>query len=535
DFFKNQITFLSSAVSALNYAERIMIQSGSNTPVPWNTYNSTQDILNKIANITQNTNNGFSLVNIVRNLYFQLVAYHNNTIPTAAILFVTDTTTPGSTDGADLYAGYIMNMGVRITAILMGDKANQSTFPNITSNIIKWPDLTQPQPDNWDSLYAAAYGCLNPASTTQGLTTITTTGNPTTTYTTQTVQPGSSSTTTSVTSPTPGSSSTTAPPSSEPSTTTTTPTTTTATTTPTPTGSTLAPYIPCQSFIAFCTDNSNVLIPDFFKNQITFLSSAISALNHAERISVQSGSNALAPWNTYQNIQDILNQISTITQNTNNGFSLRDVLKSLYGQLVIAQNSTIPMAAILFVTDTTTPGSVDGTDPYAGYIINMGVRITAILMGDKANQSTFPNITSNIIKWPDLTQPQPDNWDSLSGAAYGCSNSVSTTQGPSTTTPIPTTTTTMVPYVPCQSLISFCFDVSNALDEINFFKISNFLFSAVNDLNHPERIEVQASEAVLVPWNNNYTIDEILGQISDLGNNDVPFSLLNVLKTLYGQ
>ena len=375
------MNFVSSAVSAITHAERIAIQAGSSVIVPWNIYYNIQDILNQIETVEQNVNNAFDLRYTLMGLYSMLLDDQNNTMIRTAIVFITDTTNSENIEAAQRYSDLIKNMGVRLTAVLMGDQVDQSKLTNITTNFITWSDLTQPQPDNWNDLSGPAYGCETSVSTTAAVST------------------------TSVASTT-----------------------------------TAVPYVPCQSYISLCYDVSNALaLTDSFRIN-SFLFNVIESLNHPERIQLQASEVVIVPWNSNYTINDILGQVTQLGQNST-GFNLASVLLTLYQQVISEQNNTVPRASVVFVTDTTTPGSIDGAANYSMIIRNMGVKLTALLIGDKVSQTAVQDLFDEFIVWTNLNNSAPDNWDNLAPGAYGCLGNSSTTPGTITTTAeVPSTT-----------------------------------------------------------------------------------------------
>uniref|UniRef100_A0A914QIR8 VWFA domain-containing protein n=1 Tax=Panagrolaimus davidi TaxID=227884 RepID=A0A914QIR8_9BILA len=76
-----------------------------------------------------------------------------------------------------------------------------------------------------------------------------------------------------------------------------------------------------------------------------------------------------------------------------------------------------PVAAVIFISNTT-DAAIAGADQYMSFL--KGVKITFVMLGSNVDSTKLTKFSSNFIYWSDLSQPQPDNWDSLSYSAYGC-------------------------------------------------------------------------------------------------------------------
>ncbi|KAE9546592.1 hypothetical protein FO519_010196, partial [Halicephalobus sp. NKZ332] len=209
-------------------------------------------------------------------------------------------------------------------------------------------------------------------------------------------------------------------------------------------------------------------------------------------------------------IDEILGQISDLGNN-DVPFSLLNVLKTLYGQVLKDQNHTVPMAAVVFVTDTTTPGSIDGAENYATMIKNMGVKLTGLLIGNKVSQNAVQNLFDNFVIWSnidtcDLENCKPDNWGNLAPGAYGCQGGSSTTSGGTTTiatsTGPPTTQTTSItnpssmttrspptPAFLCNAHLPFAVDISTALSSDQFTSMINMIIDPFLSIVYPPGIK----------------------------------------------
>uniref|UniRef100_A0A914Y5K5 VWFA domain-containing protein n=1 Tax=Panagrolaimus superbus TaxID=310955 RepID=A0A914Y5K5_9BILA len=283
------------------------------------------------------------------------------------------------------------------------------------------------------------------------------------------------------------------------------PTTSSSPTTPgtIPSTTPSAPYIPCQSWISFSIDDSNVLRNQDFMTQLNFISTTIGSLNYPQRIQAIGIYNQPVTWNsglTITQIQDaIKNQFSQ-----SGTYSLRKQFAALETSLLSINQTSYPVGALIFISDTS-DSSLDGADQFMPSFAN--ITLTFVLLGNNVDASKLAKYSNNTISWSDFSKPQPDNWNNLYGPAYGCSNvttlpptsptspttttlstsptstmisstpsvttstATSTTSLPSPSTAGPTSTvtgTTFVPYIPCQSWISFGIDDSNNLLSTQF-------------------------------------------------------------------
>uniref|UniRef100_A0AC34QIA1 VWFA domain-containing protein n=1 Tax=Panagrolaimus sp. JU765 TaxID=591449 RepID=A0AC34QIA1_9BILA len=343
-------------------------------------------------------------------------------------------------------------------------------------------------------------------------------------------------------------------------------------------------YAPCQAFVAFGADVSKTLAPNQFQNQLQFISAVIGGINHPERIMYSAGFYSPVVWKSPYGVSDIQSSVINTKQQTNVTFSLALILKSIYGAYLFSPNTTVPMAAVVFVSDTSDPANLDGAQFYADALIRSEIKLTLILMGNNINQNLLSNITNNFITWKDLSQQQPDNWGTLYGPALGCSGQVSTlpptTTGPTTIATVPsststvttmpsssasgvpsstlpttvlsssasatsmpsstsgiafstTATTTMMPYVPCQSFISFCVDNSNVLSSADFQRQIYFAASEISKLNYADRIRFQAGKTAVFKWENETDINTAVSLANGTQQTDTAFDLKYVLQDLY--
>uniref|UniRef100_A0A914PNT6 VWFA domain-containing protein n=1 Tax=Panagrolaimus davidi TaxID=227884 RepID=A0A914PNT6_9BILA len=541
--FMTQLNFISSAIGNITHPERIAANGMYSTPVPWNSGLTVSQIQSAV---TQMFKGGpYSLGNQFSAILTNVQNTPLNSFSVGALIFISDTST-AALQGADQHFNQLTN--VRITFVLLGTNVDASKLAKYSNNTISWPDLSQSQPTNWNNLYGPAYACTGGVSTLG--TTTTTVTPPTSSSTSPTsissssVQPITSPTSTTQTSPA-------------------SPQTTTTGTTPT------VPYIPCQSWISFNVDDSHKLDPTSFAKQISFISSAIGNITHPERIAALSIYNDGVSWNNPLTISEIQNTVQSMQQLGD--YRLRRQFAAIATALSdISNSNTQPIGSLIFISDTSV-AALDGAEYYMDKMPN--VKITFVLLGPDADQTKLTNFSSNFITWKDLSQPQPDNWNNLYGSAYGCSGplstigptsttvtpplssstviptstSVSSPSSPQTSTTQPTSvtsptsstsgqtsptspqttttgTTPAVPFIPCQSWISFNVDDSNKLDPNSFTKQLNFISSAIGNITHPERIAAIGGYFQPVSWNSGLTIPQIQTAVNGMQQGG-PYSL----------
>lgn len=168
----------------MNHPERIAFAVGNTVPVLFENNYSIQKIQSIVSTTQQETSVRFSLRMSLQAVVTALYTNHNFTMPTSAVVFISDTTDASNVDGAQTYADRLKQMNIRVTLIAMGDKVTTSALTNYTSNFVNWTDLTKPQPDDWANQFGPAFGCSGgvstvgttlPASTTKPLTSAQTT------------------------------------------------------------------------------------------------------------------------------------------------------------------------------------------------------------------------------------------------------------------------------------------------------------------------------------------------------------------------
>uniref|UniRef100_A0A914PMI3 VWFA domain-containing protein n=1 Tax=Panagrolaimus davidi TaxID=227884 RepID=A0A914PMI3_9BILA len=184
----------------------------------------------------------------------------------------------------------------------------------------------------------------------------------------------------------------------------------------TPPPPTMNPYIPCKSFIFFGIDDSIVLAPSDFTAQLSFISSAIGNITYPERISASGIYSNSIPWNSGFTIPQMQNAVIGISQG--GAYRLRMQFTALLTSLQNVQIGTTPVGALIFVSDTSNSALLG-----AGQFFNQlpkNIRITFILLGENPDKDKLEEYSTNFIYWRDFVLAQPDDWVTLSYAAYGC-------------------------------------------------------------------------------------------------------------------
>uniref|UniRef100_A0A914QAK1 VWFA domain-containing protein n=1 Tax=Panagrolaimus davidi TaxID=227884 RepID=A0A914QAK1_9BILA len=190
------------------------------------------------------------------------------------------------------------------------------------------------------------------------------------------------------------------------------------------------------------TTTSTVTQSSFSTKQLSFISSAIGAINHPERIQAVGAFDEVVQWNSGLTIAQIQSAVMTVTQG--GAYRLRREFDALLTGLQSIQTGNTPVGAIIFIPDTSDQALLGANDTYNQLT---GVKITFVLLGPNPDQSKLTNFSSNFITWRDLSQPQPHNWKNLYGPAFGCNGDISTMSPTSamTTSTSPVVTSPTIP------------------------------------------------------------------------------------------
>uniref|UniRef100_A0AC34GUS0 VWFA domain-containing protein n=1 Tax=Panagrolaimus sp. ES5 TaxID=591445 RepID=A0AC34GUS0_9BILA len=487
DEFKTQINFIKNAIGTLNHPERLRAEGGYTAEFNWNSGLSIAQEQSSF-DFSQQTLMSYSLLQQFASLVTSVETLDATSDPIGALIFISDTSDRALANAARFLPQL---SSVRLTFVLIGPDADQTKLTNFSSNFIYWTDLSQPQPDNWDSALYGAYGCSGSMSTVTIPAITTTTSLPLTT-TTSTMTPS------------------------------------------TVTGSTIQPYLPCQSWISFSYDDSKTLPNNNFKIQMSFISSVIGSINYPYRLRIQGAFTDVASFNSGQTVAQMQTELSNSIQ-TENAYSLLMEFANLVNYL---PTNNWPVAAVIFISDTSDQALKNA---YRFMPQLSGVELTFVLLGSNVDSSKLTNFSSNFIYWSDLSQPKPDNWDTVSLNALGCTNPSSVSFPPSGSTPSlppPSTTgqgftgTTAMPYVPCQSWISFSYDDSSALQNTDFKTQMSFILSAIGNINYPDRLHVDGAFTNVASWNSHQTIAQMQTELNSLEQTAISYSLLQQFAAL---
>uniref|UniRef100_A0A914QUX3 VWFA domain-containing protein n=1 Tax=Panagrolaimus davidi TaxID=227884 RepID=A0A914QUX3_9BILA len=528
--FMTQLNFVSSAIGNITHTERIAAIGAYSQPVTWNSGLTISQIQQAVVGMFQA--GPYSLKQQFAAILTNLQSTQTGNTPIGALIFISDTSDQALADVANTF-GQLQN--VRITFVSVGNNVDQTKLTQFSNNFISWRDLSKPQPDNWDAQAAAAYGCtISTASTVTPVTmsspsSVSITRGGITVHTVQTIPPQTSSSASTSTSATSVSSVSTA--------------TGTAITTP-------ESYMPCQSWIGFLYDDSNVLSYPYFKTQISFISTVIGSINYPDRLLIQGDYTEVAAWNSHQTIPQLQAEINNIQQ-THNTYLLKNQFANLATNVNTSTTTNWPVGALIFISDTSDAALVQANVYFANIPSNF--LITFVLLGQNADSSKLTNFSSNFISWSDLSKPQPDSWNNSFYNAYGCngvvtpqpSSTLSTaspsstqsttvtlpsTSSPSTasspTTAVPPTQSTLIPYIPCQSWISFSYDDSSSLSVTDFETQTAFIANAINSMTYPDRIRANAAYTGVASWNSHQTILQMQNELNSSQPTSNTYSLL---------
>uniref|UniRef100_A0A914QA31 VWFA domain-containing protein n=1 Tax=Panagrolaimus davidi TaxID=227884 RepID=A0A914QA31_9BILA len=371
------MNFIKNVVSTLNFPDRLRAEGGYTGEFNWNSGLSINQMQSNIDSAQQNPQS-YSLSQQAASLLTSVEVLENdNNDPIAALIFISDTS-DSALRNSDRWFSKLSN--IQITFVLLGTNVDSLKLRNFGSNFIYWPDLALSQPDSWNLLFNNAFGCgSGPAPTPGGLPTIPTIP---TISNTATTCPCPLTTETSYTSFT---------------------------------GTTQTPYIPCNSWISFGIDNT--LSSSAYLTQKTFISNVIGALNYPKRLQmIDFPYGVFEQWNNYDTITQI--QLTLLkTSQYSDLYSLQSQFSALATQYANLNSYGNPVAAVIFISDTS-DNAIAGADQYMSFLKE--VKITFVMLGSNVDSTKLTKFSSNFIYWSDLSQPLPENWDSLSYSAYGC-------------------------------------------------------------------------------------------------------------------
>uniref|UniRef100_A0AC34GUM5 VWFA domain-containing protein n=1 Tax=Panagrolaimus sp. ES5 TaxID=591445 RepID=A0AC34GUM5_9BILA len=504
--FKAQMSFISSTIGNIHYPDQLRVVGAFTYVAFWKSNQKIAQMQAELNSLEQ-TAISYSLSQPFGNLLVDAERIGDiKHWSISALIFISDTSDLALAD-ANISFNQLPST-VKITFVLLGSNVDSKKLLPYSNNFIYWPDLSQPQPDNWDIVSLKAFGC--PTTMTYPPS-VSPTRAEITTYKTQTVTVQTSHSTT-------------------PS----TPyiVTNTRGGITIHTIQTIEPYLPCQSWISFSFDDSNVMEYADFMTQVNFISRIIGSINYPERIAVSGMYYDPVTWNSGLTIPQIQTFVTYMHQS--GPYSLRSQFGALTNNLQNIQINNSPVGSVIFISDTS-DAALDGAEALFYQLQN--VRITFVLLGSNVDATKLTKYSSNFIYWSDLSQPQPDNWDNLFYHAYGC-NGIITQQTTSTFSSVvpsaATSSSTFVPYIPCPSWISFSYDDSSSLNNVDFKTQLSFISSAINQINYPDRLRVNGVFTEVATFNSHQTIAQMQRELAAFTNTTAnQYSLLQEFARLF--
>uniref|UniRef100_A0A914P0D9 VWFA domain-containing protein n=1 Tax=Panagrolaimus davidi TaxID=227884 RepID=A0A914P0D9_9BILA len=149
--------------------------------------------------------------------------------------------------------------------------------------------------------------------------------------------------------------------------------------------------------------------------QLNFISNAIGNITHPERIAANGAYLQPVTWNSGLTIPQIQSAVTGVFQN--GPYRLKQQFAALVTNLQNTQTGHTPVGALIFISDTS-DAALAGADQFLPQLTN--VRITFVLLGTNADANKLAKYSNNTISWPDLSIPQPVNWNNEAANAYGC-------------------------------------------------------------------------------------------------------------------
>ena len=139
-------------------------------------------------------------------------------------------------------------------------------------------------------------------------------------------------------------------------------------------------------------------------------------MNHPERIRVSGQYNPVVDWLYGSSMDQIIDTLNSIPQIAGSS-RIAPQLSFIIDDLPKTRGSNMSVNAIIFVTDTSV-SALQGFEDLIQYFTE--VQVTFIMMGSGLDTSRLRALSNNFIYWTDLSQPQPENWNSVDLQAFGC-------------------------------------------------------------------------------------------------------------------
>uniref|UniRef100_A0A915EPD7 VWFA domain-containing protein n=1 Tax=Ditylenchus dipsaci TaxID=166011 RepID=A0A915EPD7_9BILA len=244
------------------------------------------------------------------------------------------------------------------------------------------------------------------------------------------------------------------------------------------------PYTPCQKQIVIIYDCSNGISSSEFKKQLDFLSNKLLATNwnHFERLGLGFyGSSTLLNPFKLTNRADQLKKYIQFTSQSRRKASVNTLFGALALDEVYRQNRSLDVSTIVFISNASSK-DIAAAQQYASTVNGFGQLTVVTLKPSSLSASAVTLLTSNVIEWDIGQKDEPDNWQQLFQAAYGCGGAI----------------TVQDKFVPCPTSkrqIVVAIDASNNLTAAEFQMEKSFLVNQVfstNNWNHFERLGISA-------------------------------------------
>uniref|UniRef100_A0A914Z857 VWFA domain-containing protein n=1 Tax=Panagrolaimus superbus TaxID=310955 RepID=A0A914Z857_9BILA len=279
----------------------------------------------------------------------------------------------------------------------------------------------------------------------------------------------------------------------------------------------LAPYSPCQKFIAFIIDVSNDLTDGQFAMQKGAVGLGLPDATHYERFAFgyYASTGNVFDFGRFNSNEAFTDAIAG-TKQTNNPPNITRALQA--ADIGLTVNNTINMATIIFITKSD-PADIAAAIPFAQSLQSKGKLTVVALLN--ANLTLLRQLTPNIVTWSDMGFYNTTAWIPEMRNAFGCS-------------------TPGGPYWPCQSDIVLAVDVSSSMSDEVFRTEGLFIVILLVNYNwsHYERVGLMSyADGYNRVWkydtfNNDSTINNPILQMSQQnGKNNITEGFLTLISS----
>uniref|UniRef100_A0AC34FFV8 VWFA domain-containing protein n=1 Tax=Panagrolaimus sp. ES5 TaxID=591445 RepID=A0AC34FFV8_9BILA len=353
------MNFISDTISNLNHPERLRAEGAYTAEFGWKS-GLTVSQMKHLLNTTQQSTFSYSLLQQFASIATGLNNIEKSNMPISAIIFISDTSEKALINADRIFP--LLN-NIDITFITLGPKINATKLTKYSKNILSW-NFSKSVPNNWYSNILTTFTCSKYESNNHPVST---------------------------------------------------PLPLTSTTSP-PTDS----YVPCKSWIAFMTDQSETVgTMRNYLNVANFFASAFGILNHAERLTVQVMAGTFCPWGGCKSIEYAQERIRHASLMNDSKYSLSVQLQTLDFALYDLHGTDFdsPISAIILISDTSDEALNVPDWVKKDY---KKANVTFVLLGQNVDEKKLTNYSTNFVHWPDLSKPKPDDWEMHADAAFGC-------------------------------------------------------------------------------------------------------------------